>query len=152
RTMARGKPYTITAPIDAEALDYMLDELYRLVSTTATSSGPSPSSTVAALDGTGSAGSAATYSRGDDKHGDANRPTTAEKTSLTAIEALGTGVVAKTGTGTYAARTVTAGSGISVSNGDGVSGNPTISTSASIPSPSSTVAALDGTSSAGSAA
>lgn len=36
------------------------------------------------------------------------------------------GVIARTGAGTAAARTITAGTGISVTNGDGVSGNPTI--------------------------
>lgn len=43
---------------------------------------PVPSGTVAALDGTGSAGAAATYSRGDHKHADANRPTNDEKAAL----------------------------------------------------------------------
>jgi hypothetical protein len=38
-----------------------------------------------------------------------------------------TGMVARTAAATYAARTITAGTGISVSNGDGVAGNPTIS-------------------------
>lgn len=37
-----------------------------------------------------------------------------------------TGLVARTGAGTAAARTVTAGTGIGVTNGDGVSGNPTV--------------------------
>jgi hypothetical protein len=37
------------------------------------------------------------------------------------------GIIARTGSGTVAARTITAGTGISVSNGNGVSGNPTIS-------------------------
>jgi hypothetical protein len=36
------------------------------------------------------------------------------------------GIVARTGSGTVAARTLTAGTGISITNGDGVSGNPTI--------------------------
>lgn len=36
------------------------------------------------------------------------------------------GVIARTGFGTVAARTITAGTAISVTNGDGVSGNPTI--------------------------
>lgn len=36
------------------------------------------------------------------------------------------GIYARTGTGTVSARTITASTGISVSNGDGVSGNPTI--------------------------
>jgi hypothetical protein len=39
-------------------------------------------------------------------------------------------VIARTGAGTVAGRTITAGTGISVSNGDGVSGNPTITNSA----------------------
>lgn len=47
---------------------------------------------------------------------------------LTALAALATnGLIARTGAGTVAARTVTAGSNkISVSNGDGVAGNPTV--------------------------
>jgi hypothetical protein len=39
------------------------------------------------------------------------------------------GIVARTGSGTVAARSLTAGTGISVSNSDGVSGNPTITNS-----------------------
>lgn len=52
---------------------------------------------------------------------------------LTAIAAISTnGLFARTGAGTAAARTLTGTSGrISVSNGDGVSGNPTIDLSAS---------------------
>lgn len=38
-----------------------------------------------------------------------------------------TGMLSRTGAGTASARTLTAGDGISISNGDGVSGNPTIS-------------------------
>ena len=49
---------------------------------------------------------------------------------LTAFAALATnGIVARTGAGTFATRTITAGTGISVSNGDGVAGNPTITNS-----------------------
>lgn len=47
---------------------------------------------------------------------------------LTAIAGLSTtGIIARTGTGTAAARTISQGTGISVSNGTGASGNPTIS-------------------------
>jgi phage-related tail fiber protein len=42
-----------------------------------------------------------------------------------------TGMVVRTGAGTMAARTLTAGAGISVSNGDGFAGNPTFALSAS---------------------
>ena len=46
---------------------------------------------------------------------------------LTAIAGLSSsGIIARTGAGTAAARTVTAGTGIAVTNGDGVSGNPTV--------------------------
>jgi len=47
---------------------------------------------------------------------------------LAAIEGVsGTGMAARTASNTWTARTITAGSGIAVTNGDGVSGNPTIS-------------------------
>lgn len=46
---------------------------------------------------------------------------------LAAIAGLSSnGIVTRTGSGTAAARTITAGAGISVTNGDGVSGNPTV--------------------------
>lgn len=49
---------------------------------------------------------------------------------LTAIAGLASnGIVAKTGSGTAAVRTITQGTGISISNGDGISGNPTITNS-----------------------
>jgi hypothetical protein len=49
-------------------------------------------------------------------------------TQLTALGALATsGLIARTGAGTVAARTITAGSTrLSVSNGDGIAGNPTL--------------------------
>lgn len=53
---------------------------------------------------------------------------------LTAIAALSsTGLIARTGAGTVSARTVTAGANIAVTNGDGVSGNPTVALSGIVP-------------------
>ena len=47
---------------------------------------------------------------------------------LAAVEGLGgSGVAVRTGASSWTTRTLTAGSGISITNGDGVSGNPTIS-------------------------
>lgn len=47
---------------------------------------------------------------------------------LTAVAALSTtGLVARTGSGTATTRTLAAGTGLSVANGDGVSANPTVS-------------------------
>jgi hypothetical protein len=49
---------------------------------------------------------------------------------LSALAALASnGMISRTGNGSVAARSITAGTGISVSNGDGVSGNPTITNS-----------------------
>ena len=53
------------------------------------------------------------------------------------VSALSTGLLAQTASNTWAVRSVAQGAGISVSNGDGVSGNPTVSVD-------STVATLTG--------
>lgn len=46
---------------------------------------------------------------------------------ITALAGItGTGIIARTGAGTFEARTLTAGTGISITNGDGVAGNPVI--------------------------
>lgn len=52
-------------------------------------------------------------------------------TDLTALAGVSTtGLLARTGAGAAAARTLTAGAGIQITNGDGVSGNPTIAVTA----------------------
>lgn len=67
-------------------------------------------------------------------------------TYLAAFVALGTGIVVVTGTGTYAARTITGpAAGITVSNGSGVSGDPTLALA-------NDLSALEGLSSTGIAA
>lgn len=59
--------------------------------------------------------------------GVSGNPTFALANDLSAVEGLSTtGLATRTGTDTWTTRTITAGVGISVSNGDGVSGNPTV--------------------------
>lgn len=54
----------------------------------------------------------------------------AADSDLTALAAIATtGMLARTGAGTAAARTLTAGTGISITNGDGAAGDPTIAAS-----------------------
>lgn len=66
-----------------------------------------------------------TISNGD---GVSGNPTLALANDLAAYEGLSsTGIVTRTGDGTATTRTITAGTGCSVTNGDGVSGNPTVS-------------------------
>lgn len=48
-----------------------------------------------------------------------------------AINATQTGIQSQTSSGVWNGRTITAGAGISIENGDGISGNPTISATAS---------------------
>lgn len=61
-------------------------------------------------------------------NGVAGNPTLVLANDLAAYEGLAAnGMVARTATDTAAVRTITAGTAIGVSNGDGVSGNPTIS-------------------------
>lgn len=54
-------------------------------------------------------------------------------TDLTAVGDLtGAGLLARTGNGTAAVRSIAAGTGVTVTNGDGVSGNPTVSLDADL--------------------
>lgn len=60
-------------------------------------------------------------------------PTFALANDLAALEGLGsTGIAVRTGSDAWAQRTITAGTGITVTNGDGVAGNPSIAFSGTI--------------------
>lgn len=74
---------------------------------------------------------------------DGKQPLDSDLTALAALAA--TGLIARTGSGTVSARTLTAGTGISISNGDGVSGNPTISATATVTSFKTNWITADGT-------
>lgn len=63
--------------------------------------------------------------------GTAGNPTFALSDDLDGLEGLATtGVAVRTGTSTWTTRTITAGTGISITDGAGVTGNPTITNSA----------------------
>jgi hypothetical protein len=69
----------------------------------------------------------------------------ASNAQLTALAGLATnGIIARTGANTVAARTLTAGTNITITNGDGVGGNPTISATAAAPTTAQVGAATAG--------
>jgi hypothetical protein len=73
------------------------------------------------------AGTGIAVTNGD---GVSGNPSTALTGQALALHNLSTnGIIARTGSGTVAGRTITAGTGVSITNGDGVSGNPTITAS-----------------------
>jgi hypothetical protein len=60
-------------------------------------------------------------------------PTLALANDLAALEGLGsTGIAVRSAADTWVQRTLTAGAGIGVTNGDGVSGNPTVAISSAV--------------------
>jgi len=60
-----------------------------------------------------------------------------------AVNANQTGIQSLTSAGVWNGRTITAGAGISVANGDGVAGNPVITATGGEPSPLGTVTIVD---------
>jgi hypothetical protein len=102
------------------------------------------------------AGTGITVTNGDGVSGNPTVAVTASTyqpldSDLTALAGVAsTGLWAVTGGGTGAVRTVTAGTGITVTNGDGVSGNPTVAVTASTYQPlDSDLTALAGVASTG---
>jgi len=77
------------------------------------------------------------HSQIENIEGTGNRHITAnENAEITALDGLAAGMVAKTANAAYSARTITGTSGeITVTNGDGISGNPTISLPDTITTP-----------------
>jgi hypothetical protein len=68
----------------------------------------------------------------------------AHDTDLDALAGLsGTGLVARTGSSSYTTRTLQAGSGISITNGGGVAGDPTISATGGVGSDPAQIVAYD---------
>jgi len=115
-----------------QAADVDLDALAALATTgliARTGSGSAATRTITAP------AAGITISNGD---GVSGNPTLALADDLAALEALsGTGIAVRTASNAWAQRSVAAGTGISVTNGDGVSGNPTVAID-------STVATLTG--------
>lgn len=62
-------------------------------------------------------------------------------TDLVALDSFGggTGIAARTGAGTWALRTITGGSNVSITNGNGVSGNPVIAINSNLTLTSATI-------------
>lgn len=81
--------------------------------------------------GTGTASTDAVTKAQLDAVSAAAQPLDADLTALAALAA--NGIVARTGTATYSPRTITAGTGLTITDGDGVAGNPTIGLSATFP-------------------
>ncbi len=73
-------------------------------------------------------------------NGVSGNPTLSLADDLAALEAMsGTGIIARTASNIYAQRTITGGAGVAVSNGDGVSGNPTVAVTTPITQGTATI-------------
>jgi cytoskeletal protein CcmA (bactofilin family) len=117
--------------IDADSLEAILDRLTKSVQSLELELGRTVKvdESFASLSKIAAAG-ASKYLRFNDS-GDGIEAVTLTTDPLAIVSDLtgSTGMVSQTGSSTYSARTLTAGSGISVTNGTGVSGNPTIALS-----------------------